>query len=166
MIFSLTTFYLKNDEGFDDRMVIASRYLEGMCSFKSTSAHATTFGKALFNNNFRSIHCWRKAEISNRRPTMNYDVVFSLIPECRTWVITSFIRKKKFSVFYLFPFIQINYMRAKHAALFEEKQLDRASEDPNYVIQVFNEKAWNKVFRKLFTTSGTELWTITTQVRL
>lgn len=65
---------------------MASIMLEDGCDYDSTTKHAISFTRILFNNNFRSLYVWRKSEITNRRPDMNYDLIYSLPAEVRTWV--------------------------------------------------------------------------------
>ena len=67
-------------------MVMCSHYLDMVCTFDYVTSHAISFEKALFDNEFRSLHTWRKADISNRRPDMCYDVIYSLPAEVRTLV--------------------------------------------------------------------------------
>lgn len=78
--------FFRNDEGYNERMSMASIMLEDGCDYESTNKHAISFVRILFNNEFRSIHVWRKSEITNRRPEMHYDVIYSLPADVRTWV--------------------------------------------------------------------------------
>ena len=89
-------------------MSLASIMLEDGCEYDSTTKHAISFVRILFNNNFRSIHVWRKSEITNRRPEMHYDVIFSLPAEVRTWVnFTSFGKIIYIKYFYFLHYIYV-----------------------------------------------------------
>lgn len=53
----------------------------------------------------------------------------------------------------------------KHEVMFNAKQEEMSIANPGHDIETFDKKKWHKVFRKLFTTSGSELWTLTIQVK-
>ena len=122
-------------------MAAVSEYLFGNVDFSSVNKHAVSFSKLLFNANFRSIHCWRKEEITNKREDMDYDVIRSLPEEVRTWICRE---------------------RAKHIRHFA---LEVCTDEPREKPVKYNATIWMDKFRKMFTTARGELYKKTLKVR-
>ena len=58
--------FFQTDEQKNARMAALTRYLQEACNFQSLGKHVTTFTKAMFTANFRSIFCYRPEEALNR----------------------------------------------------------------------------------------------------
>ena len=77
---------LQRDDEYKMRMTAIHSYLLDNVSFKSTGKHATSFCKLMFTANLRSLFCWRREDINNKRKGMDYGFLMSLPDVVRTWV--------------------------------------------------------------------------------
>jgi len=121
-------------------MAAVSEVLLMNCDFSSTTKHAISFCKILFNANYRSLIVWKKEDISNRKENFTYEVITSLPAEVRTW---------------------IGQERARHIRFFG---LEVATCEPREKSVKYDPVAWISRFRKMFTNSGSELHAKTIQV--
>ena len=122
-------------------MAAVSEVLLMNCDFTSTTKHAISFCRNLFNANFRSIYVWKKEDISNRKDNMTYEVVQSLPAEVRTW---------------------IGQDRARHIRFFGAEV---ATCETREKAVKYDPVAWITRFRKMFTASSSELHAKTIKVR-
>ena len=128
-------FCLFRNEGYPQRMAAMHKYLVANCTFKDSGSHAGDFGRLMFNSNYRSLHCWRKEDRSNKRKDMVYTAVESLPVVIRTWILEERLR-------------HIPYFEHKWAYGKEGKRRKRP--------HTFNAVKWLRSFRKLFTVSTGE----------
>lgn len=107
-------------------MAGARRWILERVDWSSVTKHATSFCKALFNANYRSIKVFKKQDIANKRKNMEYAAIQPLAHELREFAMEE---------------------RAFHAALFEKK-----SESLGTLVS-YDHDAWMTTFRRMFTTA-------------
>ena len=122
-------------------MAALSEYLLMNSDFTDNLKHAQSFVKLLFNANFRSLYCWDKKDITNRRKRFNYRLINSL-PES----VKSFIGQE----------------RAKHIRYLA---VNVATGDPKDKVVLYDPEKWIGKVRKMFTLASGELHSKSIKVR-
>jgi len=123
-----------------DRLTAVHSHLMSFCDFTSTTKHAATFCKLLFNDNFRSIYTYDKKSMTNKRVGMTYDCLLELPTFFKSWMLEE---------------------RRKHEPWFKRAQPGFEPYPPS----TFDPKAWKNRFRAIFTETTTDLWKKTIAVR-
>ena len=146
------SYFTQMDPEKGARMAALTRYLQEACSFVSVGKHVTTFTKAMFTANFRSLYCY-KAEEGLNKVTVDSAQGTSAKGQRKATAKREQIREEVYEITHVLPAYFKSWLYeelSRHRPLFQSRSLD----DEYPVLDVAE---WITKFKIMFTQSRLQL---------